>query len=154
VDAMTDKQAMLLPPIGPEAEKDEAWIDWANGFYLCRAVGLRCTALDEGSGIFSVTDPPGPRNPNGAVNGGVITSIADTVLGVMAKRAAPAEVWPVTAALHSQFVGPSFAPLTLRARALGGGRRVRYIDVTVENADGEICATTHGTMVLGPGAPG
>lgn len=147
-DQSADGTAVVPVPSSIDADSDAAWVSWANSYYLCTAVGLVCTGLDRDSGSFEVADPPGPRNHAGSVHGGVIAWIADTALGVTAKRAATADEWPVTAALHTQFIGPGLTPLSVRTHAVGGGRRVRYIDVIVTNADGRTCATAHATMVL------
>lgn len=134
-----------LPPVS-EANAD--WLAWANGLPLFRALGMVCLSLDEASGDFLVPETPMVPNPNGSVNGGLVVTLADQVMGILAVRSSSGRL-PATAALHSQFHRPAFAPLTLRGCVLGGGRRIRYIEVVTFARDGKRCATSQGTMIGG-----
>jgi uncharacterized protein (TIGR00369 family) len=124
------------------------WLAWANQLPLCAAVGLECVELDPTHGLFRLDGTPIAANPNGSVNGGVIAAIADQAMGVMAMRGARHGHQPATAALNVQFHSPAYAPLTMEAHVVGGGRRVRFVEVVVFDRDGQRCCTSHGTMVV------
>lgn len=142
---MTADPSVWVPPTGPELTD---WLTWASSLPLCRSLGIVCIELDVNRGVFTVADTPLTPNPNGSVNGGIVAAIADQAMGVMAVRGAPVGHLPATAALHSQFHSPAWAPLTVRAEVLGGGRRVRFVEVAVFDKDGNRCVTSHGTMVV------
>jgi acyl-coenzyme A thioesterase PaaI-like protein len=86
------------------------------------------------------------------VNGGIVAAAADQVMGAVTRRVSEKEVLPATASLHIQFHLPALAPLTFRAILLGGGRRTKFIEVVVEDRDGNRCATSQGTMIAGGSA--
>jgi uncharacterized protein (TIGR00369 family) len=88
-------------------------------------------------------------NPNGAVNGGIVVAAADQVMGAMAMRVSEEGQLPATGSLHIQYHRPALAPIVFSATPLGGGRRLKFIEVVVEDRDGNRCATSHGTLVAG-----
>ena len=133
----------------PSDDTLSAWLAWANGLPLCGSLGIECVELDAERGVFVVEHTPMAPNPNGSVNGGLVIAIADQAMGVMAARGAPLGRLGVTATLHSQFHAPAMTPFVVRATVLGGGQRVRFVEVAVESPDGERYVTCHGTMIVG-----
>lgn len=140
-------QPAWAPP-APDAGLSD-WLAWADNLPLCRELGLVCRELDDERGLFTVEAVPMSANPNGSVNGGLVAALTDQAMGVMAVRGAEPGYFPATAALQTQFHSPAFAPLMLKAFVVGGGRRVRYVEVLVEDRIGNRCVTSHGTMVIG-----
>jgi uncharacterized protein (TIGR00369 family) len=128
------------------------WRSWANALPVCRDLGLACIELDSESAVFRMERPALTPNPNGAVNGGIVAAAADQVMGALARRTSAAGVLPATGSFHIQFHLPALAPITFRARSLGGGRRIRFIEVVAEDKDGNRCATSQGTMIAGGSA--
>jgi uncharacterized protein (TIGR00369 family) len=128
------------------------WCSWANALPVCRDLGLACIELDSESAVFRMERPALTPNPNGAVNGGIVAAAADQVMGALARRTSAAGVLPATGSFHIQFHLPALAPITFRARSLGGGRRIRFIEVVAEDKDGNRCATSQGTMIAGGSA--
>ena len=141
-DGATDS-GWWFPPGDPSPDD---WIHWANSLPIVRALGLKCHQVGERSATFGLSDVPLTPNPNGAVNGGLVVSAADQVMGVLAARVAPPGYLPVTAALHTQFHSPALVPLTLSGQVIGGGRRLSFVDVLVTDVHGNRCAMSHGTM--------
>ena len=136
----------------PQSSSDVNWVAWANALPLCQETGLVCLELNENSGTFRMDRTTTTPNPSGAVNGGILALATDQVMGAMTVRISPRGLLPATASLHIQFHKPAMAPLTFRVISLGGGRRTKFIEVVIEDADGNRCATGHGTMVAG-GSP-
>lgn len=139
---------VVEPWLTPTDADPAAWRAWANGLPLCRDLGMVCLSLDEVHGTFVVAETPLAPNPNGSTNGGMVTAIADLAMGVMATRGARHGHYPATASLHSQFHAPAHAPLHVTATVLGGGRRVRFVEVVIGSEDGTRYVTSHGTMVV------
>jgi uncharacterized protein (TIGR00369 family) len=128
------------------------WEAWANALPLCCDLGLVCIELESESAVFRMERPALTPNPNGAANGGIVAAAADQVMGALTRRTSTAGVLPATGSFHIQFHLPALAPITFRARSLGGGRRIRFIEVVVEDKDGNRCATSQGTMIAGGSA--
>ncbi len=156
---MTDQ---TLEPLAPEIDhltnrpgpdaSSEQWAAWANGTAQLRGLGITCTAAGVGSGEFTVETVPYPPNPNGSVNGGMLSAIADQVMGVLTAMACPHGYLAATASLHIQFHRPAYAPLDVRGQLLPGGSRVKFVEVVIRDRTGEHCATAQGTMIVGGAA--
>lgn len=136
----------------PEGSTTADWFEWANALPFCRDLGLRCVEFDDSSAVFRMERPALTPNPNGAVNGGIVAAAADQVMGAVARRVGAKGLLPATASLHVQFHLPALAPLTFRAISLGGGRRTKFIEVVVEDREGNRCATSQATMIAGGSA--
>jgi uncharacterized protein (TIGR00369 family) len=128
------------------------WLAWANALPYCRDVGLVCVEFNAGSATFRMERSTLTPNPNGAVNGGTVTAAADQIMGALTMRTSAAGLLPATGSLHIQFHLPARAPLTFRATVLGGGRRTKFVEVVVEDRNGNRCATSQGTMIAGGSA--
>jgi uncharacterized protein (TIGR00369 family) len=133
----------------PAGDTDSDWLSWAHSLPFCRDLGLQCEEFTREVALFRMARPVLTPNPNGAVNGGIVVAAADQVMGAMAMRVSDPGQLPATGSLHIQYHLPALAPLLFRAIPLGGGRRMKFIEVVVEDANGNRCATSHGTMVAG-----
>jgi len=128
------------------------WLAWANALPFCQDIGLVCVELSPASATFRMERSTLTPNPNGAVNGGIVAAAADQVMGALTLRMSAKGLLPATGSLHIQFHLPARAPLTFRATALGGGQRTKFVEVAVEDRDGNRCATSQGTMIAGGSA--
>jgi len=128
------------------------WLAWANALPFCRDLGLVCVELNPASAIFHMERSTLTPNPNGAVNGGTVAAAADQVMGALTVRMSAEGLLPATGSLHIQFHLPAWAPLTFRGTGLGGGRRTKFVEVVVEDRNGNRCATSQGTMIAGGSA--
>lgn len=133
----------------PAGSTDADWLDWARTLPFCRDLGLECLRFTESCAVFRMQCPVLTPNPNGAVNGGIVVAAADQVMGAMAMRVSDEGQLPATGSLHIQYHRPALAPILFTATPLGGGRRMKFIEVVVEDRDGNRCATSQATMVAG-----
>ncbi len=133
----------------PASDEAADWLRWANALPYCRDLGLACVEFGAESAVFRMERSTLTPNPNGAVNGGTVVAAADQIMGALCMRTSAAGLLPATGALHIQFHSPARAPLTFRATALGGGKRTKFIEVVVEDSNGNRCATSQGTMIAG-----
>ncbi|OYN76195.1 PaaI family thioesterase [Mycolicibacterium sphagni] len=133
----------------PTGDTDKHWLSWANALPFCGDLGLQCEEFTRDVARFRMARPTLTPNPNGAVNGGIVVAAADQAMAAMAMRISDPGQLPATGSLHIQFHRPALAPLLFRASPLGGGRRMKFIEVVVEDATGNRCATSQGTMVAG-----
>lgn len=140
---MTVPAGTLWPT--PDAPPEE-WVAWASGWRSVAALELVCLELTDRVAVLRGGPGPFPLNPNGAVNGGVLASMADQAFGVLALRASPRFV-PATANLQLEFHRPLLGEVTVRASVLPGGSRLQFLEAVLEDADGRRCATAHATMV-------
>jgi uncharacterized protein (TIGR00369 family) len=130
----------------PWSQSWDAWLEWANQLPICVAIGLRCTALDDGGGEFGLQSSAWPLNPNGAVNGGLVIAAVDQAMGVVACGALPDRCLPATATINAAFLRPAFAPLHLRATVRQAGRRLVFVAVDVEDREGRLAVACTSTM--------
>ena len=148
----TADPAPTAPWWDPPAGQTVDWPAWANTLPFCRDLGLVCNELNTESAEFRMARPALTPNPNGAVNGGIVAAAADQVMGALTRRTSDDGALPVTGSFHIQFHLPAMAPLTFRGTSLGGGRRTKFVEVVVEDRDGNRCATSQGTMIAGSSA--
>jgi acyl-coenzyme A thioesterase PaaI-like protein len=134
------------------ADAEVDWLTWANAVPLCRDLGLVCRELESTSAVFRMERPPLTPNPNGAASGAIVAAAADWVMGAFVRRISDHDQLPGTSSLHIQFHLPALAPLTFRVAPLGGGRRTKFVEVVVEDRDGNRCATSQATIIAG-GSP-
>ena len=144
---MDTKQGIARMPA--HEDTDEVWREWACSYPTVRALNMICAEVGPRRTTFVLDDVPFPPNPNGAVNGGMIALAADQVIGVLAARVAPTGSVPVTAVLSVVFHAPAYAPVTMEAHAVPGGRFVQTVEVVARGADGRRCSTVTGTMAVG-----
>jgi uncharacterized protein (TIGR00369 family) len=133
----------------PASDETTDWVAWANALPYCRDLGLVCVELNMASATFHMERSTLTPNPNGAVNGGTVVAAADQIMGALTMRQSEPGLLPATGSLHIQFHSPARAPLTFHATGLGGGRRTKFVEVVVEDRDGNRCATSQGTMIAG-----
>lgn len=138
--------ADAIKMVPPREESDETWLAWANDWATVRASNLACTRISPASADFLFEQSSFPLNPNGAVNGGMVSLVADLAMGVLAFRTASTGTHPVTAVLQVHFHRPAYPPLALRARLIPGGRNISTVEVVVDDRDGQHCVTATGTM--------
>jgi uncharacterized protein (TIGR00369 family) len=138
----------LLPVEGFDAWAQ--WIDWANGLPNFTEIGLECVEVGPGIVVATLASSRFSRNPNGAVNGGLVLSAADQCMGVVALTALPAGELAVTATVTAEFLRPAFPPLTLRGRVTQSGKNLVFVAVDVQGADGRLSVRCGGTMAVQP----
>jgi uncharacterized protein (TIGR00369 family) len=143
---MIEDTSIAISQMPRKDDPHEAWLSWANEYATLRASRMVCIRIDHEGAEFVLEENPFPLNPNGAVNGGVVSLAVDQAMGVVAIRAADTGSAPVTAVLQVNFHRPAFGPLTLRARRIPGGRNISTVEVSVDDRDGQLCATAMGTM--------
>jgi uncharacterized protein (TIGR00369 family) len=133
------------PPHGCDWPK---WLDWANEHPVSQAIGLRCEHIEAGRAEFVLDRGPWPLNPNGAVHGGLVVACADQAMAITLMTLLEPGNLPATATLSTDFLRPSFAPLTLEAVVDRRGRTMGFLTVTVRDRQGRAAAKCHGTMSI------
>lgn len=137
----------------PDLDDPGSWLPWANNWRSLRALNMTCVAVTAQHGEFVIEEMPFPPNPNDSVNGGMLAAAADQVFGVMGTLSSPPGSIPATATLHMSYHRPATLPLRFRAQVLPGGRRTKFIEVVIESATGDRCATAQGSMAVAGGGP-
>lgn len=138
--------AAAIKMVPRRENSDETWLAWANDWATLRASNLACTRISAASADFVLEETSFPLNPNGAVNGGMVSLAADQAMGVLAIRTASTGTHPVTAVLQAHFHRPAYPPLHFHARLIPGGRNISTVEVVVDDRDGQHCVTAIGTM--------
>jgi len=106
---------------------------------------LKLESVDHGKAIMRMPYRPEISNGSGAVHGGAIVSLCDTVFYVALASIYGREQDTVTVALQCNFLAPALPPHDLIAEAtvLRAGRRICYGEVAVRS-DGKLVA--HATL--------
>lgn len=98
---------------------------------------LRLESVDRGRAVMRMPFRPEISNGAGAVHGGAIVSLCDTVFYVALASIYGREQDTVTVALQCNFLAPALPPHDLIAEAvvLRAGRRICYGEVQVKSND-------------------
>ena len=106
---------------------------------------LQLESVDHGKAVMRMPFRPEITNGTGAVHGGAIVSLCDTVFYVALASIYGRDQDTTTVALQCNFLAPALPPhdLIAEARVLHGGRRIVYGEVYVRSGD-EIVA--HATL--------
>ncbi len=98
---------------------------------------LKLESVDHGKAVMRMPFRPEITNGTGAVHGGAIVSLCDTVFYVALASIYGREQETTTVALQCNFLAPALPPndLIAEARVLKSGRRVVYGEVYVRSAE-------------------
>jgi uncharacterized protein (TIGR00369 family) len=141
------------PPAAPAGDSWAEWAEWATKLPNCSEIGLKCVEISPGNAVLTLVESPWTPNPNGAVTGGLVIAAADQCMGLVTLTTLEPGALPATATLHAEFLRPAFAPLTFRARVAQRGKRLVFVNVDVEDAEGRLCVRCSGTMASQSSAP-
>ena len=106
---------------------------------------LKLEKVEKGKAVMRMPFRPEIANGAGAVHGGAIVSLCDTVFYVALASIYGREQDTVTVALQCNFLSPALPPhdLIAEARVLRAGKRICYGEVNVES-NGKLVA--HATL--------
>lgn len=112
-------------------------------------IGYRLVEWREGLAIFELDLAPHHLNSNGAVHGGVPTTLIDVACTYAGTYAAPSETRrkAVTLSLHTSFIATARdGTLRVVGRKNGGGKRIYFARAEVFDASAALVATGEGTF--------
>jgi uncharacterized protein (TIGR00369 family) len=110
--------------------------------------GVTVAAVEEGHVVLQFEASEKHHQPNGVVQGGVLTAIADAAMG-MAGMTVQEMGWAnTTIELKINFVRPVIRGLVkAEARVVRAGRTVIFLEATVLNAEGKVAAVASSSVL-------
>jgi uncharacterized protein (TIGR00369 family) len=110
--------------------------------------GITVATVEEGRVVLEFEASEKHHQPNGVVQGGVLTAIADAAMG-MAGMTVQEMGWAnTTIELKINFVRPVIRGLVkAEARVVRAGRTVIFLEATVLNADGKVAAVASSSVL-------
>jgi uncharacterized protein (TIGR00369 family) len=111
---------------------------------------MRFVATDEASATVEMTPTEDMTNHAGFVHGGMISTLADSAMGLSVRTIRPKAVSARSFDLKLTFISAGNVGETLRAtgRVIHAGRRTVVTDCRVEAAGGRLVATASGTFAV------
>jgi uncharacterized protein (TIGR00369 family) len=112
-----------------------AWEKERGNFVLL--LDLKLESVERGKAVMRMPYRPEITNGTGAVHGGAIVSLCDTVFYVALASIYGRDQDTTTASLQCNFLAPALPPhdLLAEARVLKGGRRIVYGEVYVRSGE-------------------
>jgi uncharacterized protein (TIGR00369 family) len=107
-------------------------------------MGIEITKWEEGIAEFRMPIQPWHMNRSGHLQGGVVSTVVDAACGYAGMFAAPGqpEVHGVTITLNVNFVsGVKAGVLHVRAKKIGGGRKIFFSEAEVYDQDEVLIAS-------------
>jgi uncharacterized protein (TIGR00369 family) len=120
---------------------------------ICAVMNMTLTRADEGRVEFACTPDESHYNPIGAVHGGLVCTLLDTVLGCAAHSMLPAGIGYTSIDISVDYLRPVSAdsgPLHAVGRVTKSGRRVIFAVAEVANAAGALVATARSSLLVMP----
>jgi uncharacterized protein (TIGR00369 family) len=110
--------------------------------------GVTVAEVEEGHVVLQFEASEKHHQPNGVVQGGVLTAIADAAMG-MAGMTVQEMGWAnTTIELKINFVRPVIRGLVkAEARVVRAGRTVIFLEATVLNAEGKVAAVASSSVL-------
>jgi uncharacterized protein (TIGR00369 family) len=117
---------------------------------------MRCIDRSEaGAAVWTMVAAEHMANPVGIVQGGLLTAFAVAAMSDAA-RSSPLgrEAHPAGSELKISFIKgvPTGQALTCRAKMIGVGRRVAFVEAEISDPAGTLVAKASSTYLLAPGA--
>lgn len=127
--------------------------DWFNELEVAKNENMRCVELTETSARCELT--PRYRNPNGAVNGGLIASFIDHAGGALIGSLVRPPDYAATADLTIRYLRPAMGgPIVARSRLIRRGRNIIVVGIDISDDTGRECAIATGAWgVIHDGNP-
>jgi acyl-CoA thioesterase len=112
-------------------------------------LGFRTVSAEDGEVVLEATPGPEHLNGGGIVHGGYLSALLDSATGFAAHTRVPPEQTVPHLHLSVQYVRAAVAgaPLTCRARCVGGGRRAVSAEAEITQ-DGRIVARATSSHVV------
>ncbi len=120
-------------------------LDESHRLSFLERLGVRA---DE-SGRLLIDVHAGHLRTLGIAHGGVIATLLDSVMGMVANRSSPPDHYLVTAQLNVHFIRPAFEGETLIASAQvrHAGKKTAMAQGEIQTSNGELVATASATFV-------
>jgi acyl-CoA thioesterase len=111
-------------------------------------LGLQTVASGEGNATVEMKATDDMTNHSGFVHGGMISTLADSAMGLSVRTLKPGVVRSMSFDLKLTFISAAKIGETLRAtgRVIHAGRRTVVTECRVEGPDGKLVATASGTF--------
>ena len=111
-------------------------------------LGLQTVDSGEGTATVEMKATEDMTNHSGFVHGGMISTLADSTMGLSVRTLTPGVVRSMSFDLKVSFISAAKIGQTLRAtgRVIHAGRRTVVTECRVEGPDGKLVATASGTF--------
>jgi uncharacterized protein (TIGR00369 family) len=114
-------------------------------------VDLRLHTVEDGHTVFRFQPSTQFDNGDGAVNGGILATVADFALSTAVMTMLPAGALVVTSNLNVSFlhrVASTGDALTCEGRAIHLGRQLAHAEATLTDRDGGVCLRASATCYV------
>ena len=133
--------------MGTEQDNIARWR--ATEIPLARHLGIDIAGMLDGRAELRYAVRPEHLNSFGVNHGGAIMALLDIALSAAA-RSLQMDMGVVTIEMKTSFMQPARGPMVARSRLMHLSRAMAFVEGTVEDAEGRICAHATGTFKYVP----
>lgn len=131
----------------------EELLRWWSTTEVVRSIGMAVEEVGDGWARTTLDPPAALRNPNGAVNGGVLASFMDLAGGLVVGMTVGHEQPSATIELGIHYLRAAIAtPLTATSRIVRRARNFMFMSIEAVDARGRPCVAATGTWAIGSGS--
>lgn len=116
-------------------------------------MGFRVALAEQGEVVFTCTPDTSVYNPIGAVHGGLVCTLLDSVCGCAVQSTLPQGTGYTSLEIKVSYLRPvtrDSGELTARGWVARAGRRAAFAEGDVRTADGKVVATGSSTCLVFP----
>jgi uncharacterized protein (TIGR00369 family) len=114
--------------------------DWFNGLGVAQHGYMRCEEIGDGTARVVLEPPRRLAAPSGAMNGGMLASLAEHTVGLAVISRYPVDVWSGAIGLDLQYLDPVMVwPAIGTASVMRSGKRLCFSRLEVHDPEGRLC---------------
>lgn len=132
-----------------EQENIEQWRKLAIPF--AQFLGIDIAGMSEGRSELRYAPTPAHLNSFGVNHGGALMTLLDITMAAAA-RSVQTDMGVVTIEMKTSFMQPARGPVSGHGRLVHRTRSLAFVEATVEDSDGKVCAHATGTFKYVPRA--
>ncbi|KKW68738.1 hypothetical protein AAV94_03565 [Lampropedia cohaerens] len=111
-------------------------------------LGIEFVEYGAGQSHLRMLPRPEHMNAYGMAHGGVVMTLLDVTMAFAALEPQTPEVGAITVEMKTAFLRPATGALTGRGQVLHRTRTLVFLEASVFNEQGQVCAKASGTFVL------
>ncbi|MET4575570.1 PaaI family thioesterase [Ottowia thiooxydans] len=133
-------------------------LEFGNSIPFVNHLGFTLEAYEAGESRLHYLPKPEHCNSFGVAHGGALMALMDVTMVMAARSSGTQDMGVITIEMKTSFMRPAGVskqgePLVGTGKLLHRTRNMAFVEATIHDADGQLCATANGTFKFVPQAP-
>lgn len=133
-------------------------LEFGNHIPFVHHLGFTLEVYEAGESTLHYLPKPEHCNSFGVAHGGALMTLMDVTMVMAARSSGAQDMGVITIEMKTSFMRPAGvskqgAPLVGTGKLLHRTRNMAFVEASIHDADGQLCATASGTFKFIPQAP-